>query len=188
MAAPAKEEKAPEADAQTEKPSKSKSKLIILLAFISVILLELIVAILLLPRQSDVAAMPNPGSEEIEPFIPSLDPSKESLPKIGERIAFPIADPFRVSFRSADTTTTINTKIVLEYNKTDDKDFTDKFPQVELPVRNDIEIILRQSTPQEIDQSNHKILCNKILKAVNGRLQAPLVKNVFALDFRAETM
>ena len=191
MAAPAKEEKAQEEGSLPVQPTKSKSKLIILLAFISVILLELIVAFLLLPSKPDTTAAPKSDPSEIGSIVPHLDPSMEDQPKIGETIEYPIPDPpFSVSVQSDDgmSNMTIKTKFVLVYNKADEKVFLEKFPLVQYSIKSDIQVILRRATQAELGQDNQRTICNKVLKAINDRLQVPLVKRVFALDFTFEVM
>ena len=168
-------------------PIQSRSRLLIILAFSALILLEMLLLLWFLPKSSVPAPpeggqVPPPSTFEVE--VPPRLP-------LGERSSNPI-EPFSVMVHSVDGTTgnMVNAQFSLMCEKSKQARYTNLYEKIKDEIRQEIQIILRSSTIQEITDPNNTVIRNKILRKVNEIFNEPqpLVKEVLVLSFQSSPL
>lgn len=172
-------------------PVKSRSRLLIWLAFVALIFFELIIIAWLLPRGTTivqnqplpVGPIPDPGPFSI--------PDPGSFPKPGDLIEFPIPDPFTCMIPDENPDRggfVIRAKFTLKYPKDKERTFTLYYDKVKSEIRASILEILRKSTVKDITDPRCTTIRNRITQKVNEIFTEPIVKDVITDDFNATPM
>ena len=171
-------------------PVQSRSRLIILLVFSAVVLLEMIILLLWLPKSS----VP-PQADDLQtsgPAIPQLEPESSVGAKVGDLVSNPIEEPFTIPVPSEDGSGgyMIGAQFALICEKSKQAKFTDLYGKTKDYVRSEIVTILRSSKIEDLNDPKCTVIRNKVLRKVNEIFAEPqpLVKEVIALDFRATPM
>ena len=166
-------------------PIPSRSRLLIILAFSAVVLLEMILLLWFLPKSPPAPAPPG-GSQDTPPRFQVDEPVR--VPP-GEWVSKPISEPFMTMVTSEDGTTgyMVSAQFTLKCEKNKEKRYTNLYDQVKDDIRGEIQVILRSSKIQDITDPNNTVIKNRILQKVNEIFNEPqpLVKEVIILSFHA---
>ena len=179
----AKAEPVVEVEASPVVPIQSRSRLLILLAFSAVVLLEMIVLLFFLPKPS---VPPMVGGQENSPVILSVDPLPEH--KSADWLEFPIADPFNSMVTSNEGTGSgymVTAKFTLKHEKSKSTKFSNLYDKNKDTIRGEIITILCSSKIEDFSDPNRTVIRNKILRKINEIFAEPqpLVKEVIVVSF-----
>jgi len=166
-------------------PIQSKSRLMVLLAFSAVVLLQMIFLALILRGFS---SPPPGGQQESKPLQFSI----EDPPRRADLVEFPITEPFMCMIPSDDAISgfTVTAKFTLKHEKSRQSKFTTLYNSVENDIRSQIVTILRSSRIEDLNDPNCTRIRNRILQKINEIFAEPqpLVIEVIAVDFRYTPM
>ncbi len=169
-------------------PIPSRSKLLIILAFAAVVLLEMILLLFFLPKSAVPTA--NNGADDPE-GIPKIEIDSGPTVKPGDWVEFPIPDPFTcmvVSDEDGGAGYMVNAKITLKCEKAKETKFTDLFDKVKGDIKGQISTILRSSKVPDLQDANNTRIKNRIQQKINEIFGEPLVKQVVIESFNATPM
>lgn len=172
-------------------PAQSRSRMIFLLAFFVIILFELILIVIFMPKsatlpQNAVIAQNDPTV----PMPPITLPIDTTGYKPGDLLEFPIVDPFNCMVTAEDPTEggfMLRAKFSLKYDKTYKK-FPELYDKVKNEIRASILTILRQSTVRDLHDPSCATIRRRIMQKINEILHEPMVKDVLVEDFSATPM
>jgi len=180
----AKAEPVVEIEETPAEPVKTRSKILILLAFSVVVLLQMIFLAYVLRGFSS----PPPGEQQES--IPRLA-LEEPVQRL-DLVEFPITEPFTCMAASEDAISGFNVmaKFTLKIEKSKLSGFETLHNKVKDKIRGEIVTILRSSKIEDLNDPNCTRIRNRILLKINEILAEPqpLVKEVIVVDFRSTPM
>ncbi|MCL2304871.1 MAG: flagellar basal body-associated FliL family protein [Planctomycetaceae bacterium] len=163
-------------------PIPSKSKLLILLAFSAVVLLEMIILLFFLPK-SPVSTTEKPVKLDSE-IIPGHKPE--------DWLEFPITDPFQCMITAEDGIGgfMLRAKFTLKHEKNKLSRLTNLYDKVKDEIRGEIRTILCSSKIEDFSDPNLTTIKNRILRRLNEVFAEPqpLVKEIVVVDFNYTPM
>ena len=161
-------------------PIQSKSRLLVLLAFSAVVLLQMIFLAYVLRGLSS----PPPG--ESQDSIPRL--LIEEPPRRQDLVEFQITEPFTCMVTSDDAISgfSVTAKFTLKHERNKQSRFTNLYEKIKDEIRGEIVTILSSSRIEELSDPNRTRIRNRILQKVNEIFAEPqpLIKEVIVVDFR----
>ena len=178
----------PEIEEVSVQPVRTRSKLLIILAFVAVVLLEMIFLLFLLPQS---AVPPVAAPETVESTVPEFSIEAGPTVKPGDWVEFPIPDPFMCMIPSIEGESggyNISAKFTFKIEKSKESKFTGLYDKVKGDIRDQILTILRSSKVADLTDSANTTIKNRILRKVNEIFGESLVKGVLVENFNATPM
>ena len=172
-------------------PVRSRTRLLILIAFSAVVLFEMILLVWFLPKPNvssgDQHATEVPGMTK----LPVFDPEEHNEPKPGDLVEKTIP-PFLVMVPAPDGTTgyNISAQFTLRVESKQERRYETLYALVKGQIRDQINVILSSSKIADITDPNRMVIRNRILLKVNEILREPhpIVKDVLIESFNATPM
>ena len=182
----AKAEPVVEVEETPVQPIQSKSRLLVLLAFFAVVLLQMIFLAYVLRGFSSYS----PPDEAAQGSIPRLTP--EDPPQRLDLVEYPITEPFMSMVTSDDGISgfTVTAKFTLKHEKSKLSRFTALYEKIKDEIRGEIVTILSSSRIEDLSDPNRTRIKKRILQKVNEIFAEPqpLIKEVIVVDFRYTPM
>lgn len=179
---------------QAAAPKKKSSRLLILLALISLVLFQVMALYFILPSPGKIAEELQKGGGTIEPPEAYRIP-KDAIPQPdvnpADLVERPIGDPFRIQEPNPDSpgaTDVFTVTVVLKIDKKEAQKFDAILAERPATIRGIVNAVLRGSTLQERKSETLGTIRNKIQIKVNEELGANYVKDVVCTDPSVLTM
>lgn len=172
---------------------QNRSHLWIWLAFFVIILLELIIIVIFLPKSAQIP--PNTkATDDSNNVVPGPVPNfviDDTDRKPGDLVEFQIEDPFNCMVTSeepAEGGFMLRAKFSLKYEKEYAKKFPPLYDKVKNEIRASILTILRQSTIHDVKDPYCSTIRRKIAQKINEIFHEPIIKDVLVEDFSVTPM